>query len=37
MDPVEMVKGMYRLLGLIGESGSNGYSKADFLDSELLG
>ncbi|KAI0253465.1 hypothetical protein BJV78DRAFT_1153081 [Lactifluus subvellereus] len=25
MDPVEKVKGMYRLLDLIGESGSNGY------------
>lgn len=26
-DPVEKVKGMYRLLDLIGESGSNGYGR----------
>jgi hypothetical protein len=37
MDPVEKVKGMYRLLDLIGESGSNGYGQADYLDPELLG
>ncbi len=27
MDPVEKVKGMYRLLDLICESGSNGYGE----------
>jgi len=27
LDPIEKVKGMYRLLDLIGESGSNGYSR----------
>ncbi|KAI0250894.1 hypothetical protein BJV78DRAFT_1275616 [Lactifluus subvellereus] len=29
MDPVEKVKSMYRLLDLIGESGSNGYGMVD--------
>jgi hypothetical protein len=31
IDPAENVKGMYRLLDLIGESGSNGYGKGHFL------
>jgi hypothetical protein len=31
IDPAENVKGMYRLLDLIGESGSNGYGKGSFL------
>jgi hypothetical protein len=30
-DPAENVKGMYRLLDLISESGSNGYGKGYFL------
>jgi hypothetical protein len=37
IDPVEKVKGMYRLLDLIGESGSNGYGTAHYVDPELLG
>jgi len=32
VDPAGNVKGMYRLLDLIGESGSNGYGKSPFLD-----
>ena len=35
MDPVEKVKGMYRLLDLIGESGSNGYGEGYFLDARV--
>jgi len=31
VDSVENVKGMYRLLDLLGESGSNGYGKSIFL------
>ena len=31
VDSVENVKGMYRLLDLLGESGSNGYGKSFFL------
>ena len=32
VDPAENVKGMYRLLDLISESGSNGYGKGHSLD-----
>jgi hypothetical protein len=37
LDPVELVKGMYRLLDLIGESGSNGYGRKRFSESDLSG
>ena len=34
--PAEEVKGMYRLLDLISESGSNGYGKGHFLGTKLI-
>jgi hypothetical protein len=36
MDPVKAVKGMYRLLDLISESGSNGYGKGRLPDADML-
>jgi hypothetical protein len=37
MDPIENVKGMYRLLDLIGESGSNGYGRRYLIESDPSG
>jgi hypothetical protein len=37
MDPVEKVEGMYRLLDLIGESGSNGYGMRSLSEPDPRG